>query len=57
MAEQYMNLKLPRVSNELAVRTMRADTGPDCLVEVLGNNVLTKSVRNLGAKPVPREPG
>ena len=57
LAEQYMNLKLPRVSNELAVRAIRADTGPDCLVEVLGNNVLTKSVRNLGTKPVPREPG
>ena len=56
-AERYMNASYKRVADELTIRTIRTAEGPDCVVAVLGNNVLTKSVRNLGVSPVPRQPG
>ena len=57
LAEGYMNAPYKRVGELLRVRTVRTASGPDCLVEVLGRNVLTASLRDLGVSAIPREPG
>jgi hypothetical protein len=56
-AEVYMGLTLDRVSDRLAVavvKTQRVNDGrPRCFIRVLGNDLLTDTLRAIGARALP----
>lgn len=55
-AQVYMGVSLDRVSSRLSVAVIPAlqpDDEPHCLVRVLGNDVLTDTVRSIGVRALP----
>ena len=55
MAERYMDVAYGRVADRLNVLTIRKATGPQCVVEARGANLLTASIRDLRVSAIPLE--
>ena len=58
-AEKYMATTMPQVSGQLDISALRTvnvnDDLPRCLISVRGDNVLTSSLRRIGANALPLE--
>jgi hypothetical protein len=56
-AQTYLNAPVERFSGQLTVREATSSGQSGCVVEALGSNLLTASVRRIGVQALPMIPG